>query len=323
MCVTIVPHVIEIASLRRKSVFLETIAYASKKVSDEYFSILLGNLVNIYSYLSMEDVYRNTILTRDTVALLKVPFSRLKIFQKSQFKSYIETTKIPLLLEQIMRQYMLDTTPCQRNTDQMFILVETIFLVFSLDPCFVQKMQLVAFCTRILENNHKNGIVVVSATIHVMLLTIFSEYQHADDINQKQPAVITFLCQTLLSENTNNTFKSRTNLSLFWNICNSEHYADESSCRVILAYCLIFFQDINNKNEYDIDEQLLCQKILYNMSKKKLYSEIRNHGDDQQISQALQKIRQIIKRNRDVFDTCYFRYLDENTELLRRLTNAC
>jgi len=137
MCVTIVPQVIQIASLRRKSVFLETIAYASKKVSDEYFLVLLGDLVNIYSYLSMEDVYSNTILMRDTISLLKVPFSRLQIFRKTQFKSYIDTTKIPLLLEQIITQYLLDNTPCQRSTDQMLILAETAFLVFSLDPSLV------------------------------------------------------------------------------------------------------------------------------------------------------------------------------------------
>jgi len=323
MCVTIVPQVIQIASLRRKSVFLETIAYASKKVSDEYFLVLLGDLVNIYSYLSMEDVYSNTILMRDTISLLKVPFSRLKIFRKTQFKSYIDTTKIPLLLEQIITQYLLDNTPCQRNTDQMFILAETAFLVFSLDPSLVQKMKLVAFCTQILDNNHANGHVVLSASIQVILLAIFSEYQHADDRIQRQPAVITFLCQTLLSENTNNTLKRRMNLSIFWNICHSEHYADESSCRAILAYCLIFFRNLNNKIECEMDEQLLCQKILNNMSQKKLYSEIRNHDDDLQIVKALQRNRQIIKMNRDVFDTCYFRYLDENTKLLHRLTNTC
>jgi len=322
MCVIIVPQVIEIASLRRKTVFLETIAYAAKKVSNEYFLVLLGDLVNIYSYLSMEDVYNNTILMRDTVALLKVPFSRLQTFQKTQFKSYIETTKIPLLLETIMKEYLLDTAPCQRNTDQMLILVETVFLVFSIEQCFVRKMQLVEFCTRILENSNKNGNFVLSATIHVILLAIFSEYQHADDKNQQQPAVITSMCHTLVSENTENTVKRRMNLSIFWNICHTEHYANESSCREIFAYCLLLFQNLNNKNEFDMDEQLVCQKILNSMSQKKLYLEIRNDHDDQEIVRALRTIRHIIKINRDVFDTCYFRYLDENTELLCRLTST-
>ena len=321
MCVIIVPQVIQIASLARKSIFLETIAYASRKVSDAYFLVLLGDLVNIYSYLCMEDVYGNIILTRDTVALLKVPFSRLKVMQKTQFRSYIESTKIPLLLEKIMTQYLLDTAPCQRNTDQMLILVETVFLVFSIDPCFVKKMQLVAFCTRILENNLKNDNVVLSATIQSTLLAIFSEYQHANDANQQQPVIITFLCQTLLSENTKYTFKRRMNLSIFWNICDSEHYADESSCKEILAYCLMILKKLNHTNEYDTDELLLCQKILNNMTQKKLYSEIRNHADDEQIVKALETIRRLIQVNRDIFDTCYLRYLDENTKLLHRLTN--
>ena len=322
MCVIIVPQVIQISSLRRKTVFIETIAYAAKKVSNDYFLVLLGDLVNIYSYLSMEDVYNNSILLRDTVALVKVPFKRLQIFPKTRFKSYIETTKIPLLLETIMKEYLLDTAPCQRNTDQMLILVETVFLVFSTDQCFVRKMQLVEFCTRILENNTKNGKFVISATIQVILLAVFSEYQHADDENQQQPAVITSMCQSLLSENTENTCKRRMNLSIFWNICNTEHYSSKSSCRQILSYCLLLFQNLINKNEFDMDEQLICQKILNSMSQKKLYSEIRNYDEHQQIVQALRSIRRIIQINRDVFDTYYSRYLDENTELLCRLTNT-
>jgi len=153
----------------------------------------------VYAYLSMEDVYSTTSLIRDT----KVPFNRTSIFKEDQFKRYIENTKISLLLEKLMELYITDTTPCQQNTIQMFVLADTIFLVFSLDPYFVKKMLLVAFCIQILENNHTNGNVVLSANIHVMLLNTFSEHQHADDRIQRQPAVITSLCQ----KNTNSTFE--------------------------------------------------------------------------------------------------------------------
>ena len=92
----------------------------------------------------------------------------------------------------------------------MFILADTIFLVFYLAPHLVKKMQLVDFCARILHNNHTNDHVVLSANIHVMLLDVFSKYQHADDKIQNEPTVITFLCQTLLSENTACLYKRRT-----------------------------------------------------------------------------------------------------------------
>jgi len=174
----------------------------------------------------------------------------LLIFKQEQLKPYVETTKIPLLLEKLMGQYILNTTPCQKNTDQMFILADTIFVVFYLAPHLVKKMQLVDFCARILHNNHTNAHVVLSANIHVMLLNVFSKYQHADDKIQNEPTVITFLCQTLLSENAACVLKRRTNLFIFWSICKSDHYADASSCIVIFEYRLLIFQNIYNKHKY-------------------------------------------------------------------------
>jgi len=204
----------------------------------------------------------------------------------------------------------------------MFILADTVFDVFCLSPHFVKKMQLVGFCAWILQNNHKSSNIVLSANIYVMLLSVFSEQQHAYEKIQNEPTVITCLCQTLLSENTDCMFKRRMNLSILWNICKSDHYADTSSCTVIFEYCLLIFQSIDNKQEYDMDTQLLCQKILHNMTRKKLYSTIRNSENDHEIIRALQITRQNIKKNKAVFDTCYHRYLSENTELLCQLRKA-
>jgi len=49
---------------------------------------------------------------------------------------------------------------------------------------------------------------------------------------------------------------------------------------------------------------------------------IRNFDNDQEIVRALQITRHNIKRNKEVLDTCYHRYLSENTKLLRQLTNT-
>jgi len=110
-------------------------------------------------------------------------------------------------------------------------------------------MQLVNFGTRILQSNRTNANVVLSANIYVMLMNLFSEHQHADDKIQNEPTVITSLCQTLLSENTDCIFNRRMNLSTLWSICKSDHYADESSCTVIFEYYSLIFQNIYNKHE--------------------------------------------------------------------------
>ena len=319
MCVSLIPTIIKIRSLNRKCAFLETIGYSSKKVSDEYYMILLEDMVNMYTYISIESIHENKVLIKDLVTLLKIPFIRPWIMNKSKMATYIDRTCLPQIFEKIIIHYIHKNEYCPQYTEQMIILAEILFLVNSINSKFVETSLLIHFCARVIQNDQNRNPLLQTHFIHSILMKMYNNCDFENVIID--PLIITLLCCVLTKQDIRDTYKRRMTLSILWNICKSRDFANECSCKYIVIYCCNIFRSQVTITQYDMDSQLQCQRILAVLTEKNIYSRVSTIDQDREITRAVKIIRQNMKKEEKTFASSYPRYFEENSQLLVRIHN--
>jgi hypothetical protein len=316
MCFTLFPCVRKLGLVQNRCIFREAIFYASKKVSDSYFLILLENLKPLYAYMLEHDTLIHAGIVKDVVNLLIIPFMRPKIFEDASMINYINATCMQKLFEKIIRVYVDSDDFCAKYTHQMCLMLGKLFVLFTFCPTPHLKMDIICLCTKILQYNHLQNKVTC---VHVILMKLFSIHKFEDDHLHVKAEVISALCAVLSTDNIYSTYNRRLNLAIFWNICSSPHYRSTMLCENVLLYCVSIFQPHANKVLFDMDTYLLCQKILLCLTEDPVHISMGNSSRLQEITKSLKITRNFIKKNKTIFGPTYQKYLHENTELRQRL----
>ena len=317
MCCRIISSVFCVQGLQKKSVLLEGIVHASKRVSCEYFAVLLQDLRNIYEILSMLDTSDSAAVVRDVVGLLNVPFLRPDSFTPAMTVEYVESTSIPLLFSKLMQSYT-ETADgrCYRYNCQMVVLSQKIYTFFGLRPSSAVKFALVAFCLKILQNNQQHDSLTC---VHAILTDLFSKHQLPDDQTHATPEVMFSLCTQLLTEADSNVAHLRMHLCVFEHITAFGDCFCGVSGKMIVTYCLIVLQHMEVAGKYDVAIQLQCQKIFNMLVVQKVLPITYCKTQLAQISKALGLVRKVLRKHRLMLGAEYDAHIRENRQLRRQL----
>jgi len=317
MCCRIVSSVFALQGLQKKCVLLEGIVHASKRVSCDYFAVLLQDLRNIYGILSMLDTSDSVAVVRDVVGLLNVPFLRPDSFTPAMTIEYVDSTSISMLFSKLMQNYTeKGDRCCYRYNRQMVMLSQKIYTYFSFRPSSAVKFALVEFCLKILQNNQKHDSLTC---VYAVLMNLFSKHKLDDDKAHATPEIMFSLCTHLLTEADSNVAHLCMHLCIFESITAFRDCFCTVSGKMIVTYCLIVLQHMQVAGKYDIAIQMQCQGIFKMLVVQKVLPITYCKTQLVQISEALGTIRTVLRKQRRMLGAAYNTHVQENRQLRRKL----